>query len=413
MKLPEDVKHLYASIYAVPFGMIKIPEANEEDDDEEHFFRNPRMNTEAGQNDLMDKRRSAELRESIKHQTMLNPLVCRWVEEDGEYYPQLVGGDRRYRALDFLIRKNEIVRDPRVAAAIGENGNWEYKEAPAAEAYALIPCQVFSVENDLDALALSWAENKNRIDLTEGCEIAEVINLRNIGADDEKICEILQRDEKWLAETDKLVEDLDASTLTDLLENRMTRATAIELGNIENIELRDKVRVRANEVAQESCSRKVRRIQKQLTSALDERELAEGSVAEAEFNADEAAIEEAEKKVAAAEKKVVKAAKERDEAVPVASVKNVRDAKEELSDDDDDEPKEVVPRLLRAAKLKEQLEYIDALIQSNGQCLEDTFVIDVDHLKLLRLIINNNIMANDADFAATIRYFVESQIRRG
>jgi hypothetical protein len=54
-------------------------------------------------------------------------------------------------------------------------------------------------------------------------------------------------------------------------------------------------------------------------------------------------------------------------------------------------------------KIKEGLEYIEALIKNGGECLEGTFTANVEELTLVRKILNNNILANEVDFSATIR----------
>lgn len=406
--LPQGCTQLYGTLYAVPFACIQVPDDADEGD--EFKFTNPRMLTEQGSSDLLDKRLSAELRDSIKTKTLLNPLVCRWVQKDGQNFPQLVGGDRRHRALDFLIRKKEIVTDPR-SLHLNDDGEWTYKQVSADEAYHLIPCQIFAVATDLDARALAWAENKGRINLTEGHEVAEVIKLRKFGATDEKILEILQHDEKWLAETDRLIGDLDVDTLADLVESRMTRSCAVELCAVEDVDLRTKLRTRANESAKETYQKRIKRYQKQIESALDEREIAEGAVADAEFHKDDAAVEAAEAKVEEAQKKVTRSVKERDAESPVATAKNVRDAKTEVNGKaDDDAP----PKMMRAPKVAEARDYLDKLIANNGVCLADPpeFEADVDDLMLVRRILNNNILANDDNFSATIKRHIESKKKR-
>lgn len=412
-KLPEGCKHLYGTLFSVPFALIRTPDPDDADDREKEYkFTNPRLLTESGQADLLDKRLSAELRESIKARTLLNPLVCRWVQDGDSLYPQLVGGDRRYRALDFLIRKKEMVTDPR-SVKLTDKGEWEYSECPANEAYNTIPCQIFAVNSDLDALALSWAENKSRINLTEGHEVAEVIKLRKVGATDERILEILQQDEKWLAETDTLVANLDVDTLGDLLEGRIDRASAMELSAIENVELRGKIRKAANEASQEACERKIKRLQRQVEAALDQKEIAEGSVADAEFQEDGESAAEAKEAVAEAEKKVKRTIKERDETTPVTTAKDVRKAAADNGTptprserNGDDRPL----RILSAKKISDGLEYLDELIANGGRYQDDqgSLIINIDHLKLARKIINNNILANEAEFGPTIRRHYES-----
>lgn len=413
-RIPDGCKHLYGALFAVPFASLRLPDTDEEPKGDGYKFKNPRLNTEQGQADLLDKRLSAELRESIKNRTLLNPLVCRWVQEGENFYPLVVGGDRRYRAIDFMIRKKEIVTDPR-SVQLNEKGEWVYTQCPADQAYATIPCQVFAVNTDLDALALSWAENKGRLNLSEGHEVAEVIKLRKHGASDEKILEILQRNEKWLADTDGLIANLDAETMNDLLEGRIDRDSAAELSAYEDLELRSKIRVAANEASKEACDRKIKRLQRQVEAALTQKEIAEGGVADAEFDGNTTATEEAQGAVAEADKKVKRTIKERDETTPVTTTKDVKKAEADAGvgnngkpRPDDDRPL----RILSSKKISEGLEYIDAIIKNGGKCLDGTFIYsNLDALKLVRSVMNNNILANEADFAATLRRLAPAKLK--
>jgi hypothetical protein len=397
--IPEGCNHLYGTLFTVPFAIIRTPESSEDDSNEGYKFENPRILTERGTSELLDKRLSSDLRESIKTHTLLNPLVCRWVQDGDEYYPLLVGGDRRYRALDFLIRKKEIVADPRSSVETNEKGEWVYNQCSAEEAYASIPCQIFAVNDDLEALALAWAENKNRINLTDGHEVAEVIKLRKHGAGDQSIMNILQRDEKWLRETDKLIENLDTETLADLLESRIDRASAIEFSNIQDVAIRTKVRIAANEVSQASADRKIKRLQKQIESALEENDIAEAKLADSEYQEDEDSIQHAKVAVDEAGKKIKRVIKERDEATkPVTTTKDVKRAAADLDIDR-------AERKLSAKKVAALgVEYIDALIRGNGRCLEGTFVAEVNELHLVKNILTN-IIDGDCDFAETIRTY--------
>lgn len=396
-RIPAGCKHLYGSLFTVPFAAIKTPDVDEERPDE-YKFENPRMLTEKGRSELLDKRLSAELRESIKNCTLLNPLVCRWVPDGDDFVPMLVGGDRRYRAIDFLIRKKELVTDPR-SVELDEQGEWVYSECPANEAYEFIPCQVFACNNDIEALVLSWAENKGRINLTDGHEIAEVMKLQSYGASDDIILDVLQQDGKWLSETVNLIEKLDTDTLADLLENRINRASACELMNIEDQEVREKVRIAANESAKEAAGRKIKRFQKEVLSALEKKEIAEGSLADAEFHEDDEAQEEAKAVLESADREVKAKIKKRDSVTPVATAKDVKKAAIANGVDRGDEER---PKVLSARKIQKGLDYIDELIANEGQCPNGTFEIELDHLILARKLISNNILGNEADFAQTI-----------
>ena len=140
LPLPEGTQHLTGNLFMVPFSSIRAPEGN------------PRLLTESGLANIIDKQLANELRESIKNNTLLNPLVCRWTkDENGNLFPIVEGGDRRYRSLDYLIRRKEIVVDPR-NIKVDENGQWHRSMVPANEAYEFVPCQVFFCNNDCKKL---------------------------------------------------------------------------------------------------------------------------------------------------------------------------------------------------------------------------------------------------------------------
>jgi hypothetical protein len=400
-KLPAGTKHLFGNMHMVPFNSIKTPDP-EETKDGEYQFRNPRFLTERGQADLLDRKLSTELRESIKNHTLLNPLVCRWVEDGDKFIPMVIGGDRRYRALEYLIRKKEEVLDPRGVKA-SEDG-WKYGKVSAELAYEFVPCQIFVCNNDLQALALAWAENKSRINLTEGHEIAEVAKLRAANATDSQIVEILQQDSKWLAETDRLINGLDANTLSDLFEGRIDRHSAIELGAIDDEEIREKVRTAANEAAAESCQKRIGRIQSQIEKVLDRKEIAECDLAVAETPKQR---KKAQQEIDSATQEAATMTNKRNAMQPLANSRDVRQASRDITGDVP-KPKgkrgpQSGPRKMRENKIKEGREYLTGILRNNGRCLEGTFTAQIDSIKLILRIFEENIMSGNDDWAGTLR----------
>lgn len=395
-KLPEGCKHLYGNLFMVPFQAIRTPDIQENvDADGEYRFGNPRLLVERGQADLLDKKLSSELRDSIKNHTLLNPLVCRWVNDGDKAYPMILGGDRRYRALDYLIRRKEEVVDPRVVF-MDQNERWAYHRVPADEAYEFVVCQVFACNDDLEALALAWAENKGRINLTEGHEIAEVIKLREVKASDGKILEILQRDQKWLAEVDRLVAGLDHKTLADLMEGRLDKSSAMELLKIEDADVRDQVRQTAVEQAQETFQKKFQRIKGKLEKTLVAEELAEGAVAMAEGENEKQEAEEELAKVRADKKSL---SKKMDQTRPVATTKDVRAAASEVSG----EERASKRKILQQNQIKAGAEYLSSLIRNNGSCLDGSFTAHIDALRLALKLLTENILQNNTDWQATLK----------
>lgn len=417
------IVHHTGALFSVPFAILRTPAEEEGQGETDYKFKNPRMLTERGQADLLDKKLSSDLRESIRTRTLLCPLVCRWVQgNDGLMYPLVVGGDRRYRALDFLIRKREIVTDPR-HVTFDEKLRPVYRQAPANEAYEKVLCQVFACETDLDALALAWAENKGRINLSEGHEVAEFIKLRKHHASDERIMEILQQDEKWLRDTDNLVNALDTDTLADLLEARIDRKSAIELAGIEDLGLRDKIRLKANERSQESCDKKIKRLQAEVEETLDQMEFLRAEAVDQEWHGNKEEAANLTEQAAQADAKSKRIKKERDQTAPVTTAKDVKAAKTEVIGNGEGESgegggttvKDRPPRMLRAAQIKEGLTYIEAVIKA-GKCPDGSFIAGpstVDALKLLRKILTKNILANDSDLQTIIKRHVKKQDEDG
>jgi len=402
--LPEGIVPISGTYYQVPFDSISVSEPDDLlDEDEGYVFHNPRLLTKKGEADLMDKKLNADLRESIKNHTLLTPLVCRWAQDEEGYYPLLVGGERRYRAIHYLRNKKEMVSDPN-NVRMNEKGEWEYARSSADKVYNTVVCQVFAVNNDLDALALSWAENKNRLNLSEGHEIAEVIKLRKFDASDEKILEILQRDEKWLRETDNLIESLDTNTLNDLLEGRIDRGSARELAEITDIEVREKIRVEANEESEKIALRRKNRLQKRVEEALEEQDIARGAVSFAKRDGEEGVVK-AQADVVEAEQKVKRVVKDRDEVKPVTTRAEVKRAVAKIGDEEITE--ERMPRVLSAKKIKKGLELVNACIETNGLDPEGSFELPIESLQLVYAIISENILANNPDFGETMKRFSE------
>lgn len=403
--LPEGAKHLHGTFYKIPFSAIQVPSENVEDDNDGGVYRftNPRLLTESGEKELLfGKKSAADLRESITKCTLLNPLVCRWQQDGDTFVPVLVGGDRRYRALDYLIKNNVEVVDPR-KCQVKENGEIKRAYCSAREAYDNVVCQVFAVNNDLEALAISWAENKNRINLTDGHEVAEVMKLRKHHASDETILEILQRDEKWLAETERLISKLDEETLDELLEGKIDRSAAFGLLDVPDEKIRKEILNKANDLAEKKHEKKKEQVQKQLKKALDEKEEAEGRAIDLEFSEekDEESVEEAKAAIEDASKKVKKTLKNRDNLKQTTTSREINKAKAELSIGSDDK----LIRCLSARKIQIGIDYLEQVIEDDGVCQRGSFKADVEALKLLVAMLHDNILANDGDFALTLEKF--------
>lgn len=370
------MKHLYGSLYLMPFGDLHYPNAEPVIDGEEirnYEFSNPRLATNKGQADMLDKQKSREMRESIKVNTLLNPFICRWVEIDKEKRVQIVGGDRRRMALEYLISKKEMVKDARVQSS-------DSKYAPANEVYSHVMCHIFDAESDLDALALAHRENACRVNLTEGHLIANLIELRKCQASDEKILEIVGRDGEWLAKIDRLINGLDQETLTNVIEDKLDFKGAIELLEITDLDARKEAFSKANEYATENHKKRWDRLKQQAERVFDKKEMAAGRLVEAEFRHDEVLKEIATKQLeeasAAAEEIQVKIATNKANN-PVTRTRDVKRAIREVSGEVE-VPRCLKPKEIEALYLNPLLE----LIENNGLDVDGEYNAPLDSLKM-------------------------------
>jgi hypothetical protein len=388
--LPEGSRHLTGNLFMVPFSSIIAPK------------NNPRLLTERGQSDIVDKNLSSQLRESIKKNTLLNPLVCRWVKDGDKFLPMVVGGDRRYRSLDFLIRKKEMVADPRTPK-VNEKGEFISRTASADEAYEFVPCQIFMCRDDLDALVLAWAENKTRINLTDGHEIVEVIQLRDNGASDAKIMEVLQQDSKWLSDTDRLIASLDSHTLADLIEGRLDRNSAVELAGIEDEKVRNQVRVAAHESSTETSGRRIARLLRRAEQAEANEDIAKGEVVLAQSPQQQ---DQARSNLARAEVETRAVRRKIEETTnPVTTTREIREASQQIAGEiprtSNKRGPKGGPRKMRESKIMEGRDFFAGLVRNNGE--GDDFTAHVDALKLVVKIFNDNILANNPDWISTLK----------
>jgi hypothetical protein len=396
VNVPEGIKHLHGALYLVPFDFITVADREPDPAQKGYIFSNPRTLTEKGQADLLDKRQSEILRNDIRDRTLMAPFVCRWAENDkGEIRPQLVGGERRHRAVNKLRDDKTPVKDAN-SAKLNDKGEYEYEYRPANQVYEYVLCQIFSAKSDTDALALAYSENAVRMNLTEGHDVAICQELRKSGASDEKIMEIMHKDVKWLRDTDQLIAKLDEESLKDLVEDRIDRDSAKSLLEIEDIDTRTEIRVAANAESQEDAARRRARYQKKVTAALEEQEIAAGSVADATHQGDQEAITEAKARLADADTKVNRTVAERE--------KHIISASKKVTGNDPTNK-----QTLRAPKIQEHyVDYLVKIIDNDGKCPEDTFKIDTNILDF-GLAIAKAIMSGSTNCADVCRKFSDEQ----
>jgi hypothetical protein len=389
------VEHLHGNFYKIPFASIVTTDKKE--DNENYSFYNPRLLTKNGIDVLTNKDLSKNLRENIKIRTLLTPFICRWIEKEESLSPQLVGGDRRYRALDYLISKKEMVADPRTPQG---------SAVSADIAYEFVICQVFNCENDLEAATLSWAENKNRIDLTEGHEVAAVMELRRFGASDDSIMEVLQKDSRWLHETDELIEALksDEETLNLFCEDKIKRGAIKKLIEISDLEERSKIRDQAMQMAEVVFEEKNKKFEKQKNAIANKKARAETRKVFAENVGDEKETEKADR--------ILSRVKERELDIENNKPNSPRITQKQVEKLTSKTRSTVETQLHKSAvkNVANVLSTIQSIIEKEGTVdfLDEEFELDVSLLHLIKMTLENHVLGNSDDFGATLTAWHET-----
>lgn len=219
----------------------------------------------------------------------MSPLICRRMPKDKI---QLVGGDRRYRALSFLIRDQTMVVD---TSSIVENkdGTLDYGWRLANYVYENVLCQIYFADSDLDALAFSYSENHCRVNFNDGHEIAMLLQLRSYKADDDKIMHVLQKGYDWLKDMDQLIASLDDKTLHELCEGKISLDAAKKLCSID-VKLRPKVMEKASTIIKVKNAEKERIDGKRMQKAVKEKDIADLEMQMAIANDDTNEVSQAE-----------------------------------------------------------------------------------------------------------------------
>jgi len=365
MNLPDSIKHLHGTLYLVPFDLIEI--AENDSTSGKYGFENPRRYTEQGQNDLIDSELSEVLREDIKDKGLMVPIICRWMQEEGKI--QLVGGERRYRAVSYLMENNIVVKD---CSQIIEDkkGNKEYAWKQASQVYASIPCQIYRTEDDFEALAYSYSENACRKNFNQGHDIALLMELRKYKAPEDKILAILQKNKSWLRDTEELIKKLDPATLNDLFEGRINLLAAIKLSSIESVEERSEIRERANVISEEKNKVRSERDERRIERANREKEIALVEVKVATVQGSDEEISEAEHTFDKANAKVADAVTRQKENRKSTKGKDVI-AAIKSSGNSNGSSEASKPKSLTQNKIKNNyLDYLTRVQRNDCACLE-------------------------------------------
>ncbi len=378
--LADGIVGIDGTLYKIKFQAIHVAEKNAEKNDggaDTYQWSNIRYLTVDEDNELgrgFGKADLTRLRESIREEGLFYPLICRWISRDGNRTVQLVDGERRFRNIDFLIRKNERCKDPSTG-----------KYVPAKELYEYILCQVYDAPTDKDALKLAYKSGTCRVDFGDEADVSLVKDLREKKWSDEEILDVTGNRPEWLRDMDRLLEKLadDEPTLTAFFKGQINKAAALAFAEVEDIEVRHAGLEQAMEYATEDAKKKVAKLEKSILRLRENEEIAKAQQVEATHTGDTTGNEDAEADQKAAQKKAQDKLQQKAGVKPVVKARHARAGLSGANAD----PAATV-QSLRAPKIKKYyLEPLETAIKNKGNDEEDNFLAPVELLRGFREIV--------------------------
>jgi len=385
-EIPSGVTLVDGDLYSIPFGLISVAESDlEESAGTQYQWSNPRYfgQAEGSLGSGFSKEDMDELADSIKEEGLLCPLICRWKTDSGELEVEILDGERRWRSVDRLIKKNEKV--------------WsraEKKWLSAKQVFDTVLCTI-TTGNDKEALRVAFAVSDRAVGWGDGATAKLVKKLRKCKCNDEEILEITKKTPPWLKEMDQICA-LDELTFSYLIGAKINRALALRLSKIKDLKSRHHWLHACYEDAVVHQKEIYAQAEMELEKAELKEELAEATLAEVKFNNDEESVAEAEQELAEAVNRVEeKQQKKKKASRPIAKTKNLdRVASEEGEGD--------LVKPLSPRKIKLQLKSINTLIQSDGK--NDDVEVDLPVLYGIQACYNAILKGEDDVLPVLKRY---------
>lgn len=349
----DDIKHLHGNLYRVRRSRIRMARAGLSVDNGRLVYGNPRwFVNKNGEREArgIESSKMDELKHSIQHSGLDNPIRLRPVESD-ENFLEIVNGERRFRCISMLCDEGSICHD----AAVGD-------KATAEDVYEWVDCRIDRMD-DCEALGVALKTNETSEVIGDLANIEVVKALRDAGYDDSEILKATGKSVSWLRETDRII-GLDEVCLDHFQRDQITRKAALQLALIENAEERISLLESIVSIARNRRESKIRQLDRQIDDA-ETKELINNAAAEV---ANKIGDEEQAERLAAAGRKAkkkmesAKGERERVSSKPAKAdardIKKVNSSKKSREEVDDSESEEHL--------MSQYMEVIEQVIASQG-----------------------------------------------
>ena len=316
----KDVRHLHGNLFRVRRSRIRLARAGLDVKDGRLVYGNPRwfLNKQGSPEARgLESSKMEELKSSIQKSGLDNPIRLRPVDQ-GEFFLEVVNGERRFRCIESLCESGDDCYD----SAVGD-------KAPASKVYEWVDCRIEEMD-DRDALGVALKTNETSEVIGDLASIQVVKILRKAGYDDQDILVATGKSLSWLRETDRII-GLDDVCLEHFESEQITRKAALQLALIENIEERISILERVVDVARKRHESKMTDLERKLKDAESSELVAASAAKVASDLGDEDQAEELEQVSKKAGEKARKIREERDKACSRGAKADVRDLKQTSS----------------------------------------------------------------------------------
>jgi hypothetical protein len=323
----------------------------------EEGFVNPRHFHQAHEHAKpqgLDDESLSQLFEDIMERGITKPLILRVL--NGQL--QLVDGERRLRC----ALKGDL---------------------PA------VPCYIYDEMTDDEAWTVAWRENDTSKAIGENATAALVKHWRECGWNDDKILTVTKRTPQWLRQMDTLG-NLDPECFAAYTKGFLSLRVGLKLAVIDDMALRRELLEETLADAKADHEEWLAKQHKVISRIEDKMESAEARIVAAQLMGSEQEQEEAVKELAKHEEALQEAnelLENEQTTIPVAKQKNLTRASRKVG-------ARHVGSALSKSKIKKCLKQVDEYIENEGMD-GDEFVGEVEHLQIVRHVLNTILLGND------------------
>lgn len=284
-----DVQHLHGNLYRAKRSKIKLARSGLSVENGKLIYGNPRWflnNNGKPEAKGIETAKMEELRNSIQEEGLENPIRLRVVNSDGNYFLEVVNGERRFRSIDLLCQNNALCFDP-------ESGDYKASQ----ELFDWIDCRI-ELMDEKTALRVALKPNETSENIGDNANLNVVKILRSAGYDDQEILKATGKSISWLRETEKIL-NLDDVCLQHHQNDLINRKVALHLADIQDAQERLEILEKIKQAAEKRYSEKVGKIKDQKEKASIDSEIEEASSKLAKNQGDEKSAEIHAKKASA------------------------------------------------------------------------------------------------------------------